>query len=104
MEQEKLFRFMIEHTLAMMIVFDEQGKVLYANPVAEKKLKYASNLCETSIIEIFPQEENLKDSLNKTEEEPRKLMAYRGNRTCFPVEVRVVRYPGSYQGKQEVYL
>lgn len=104
MEQEKLFQFMIEHTLAMMIVFDEQGKVLYANPVAEKKLKYASNLCETSIVEIFPQEEKLKDSLNKTEEDTRKLMAYRGNRTCFPVEVRVVRYPGSYQGKQEVYL
>lgn len=72
MEQEKLFQFMIEHTLAMMIVFDEQGKVLYANPVAEKKLKYASNLCKTSIVEIFPQEEKLKDSLNKTEEDPCK--------------------------------
>lgn len=104
MEQEKLFQFMIEHTLAMMIVFDAQGKVLYANPAAEKKLKYISGLCHASILEIFPNKEEIKDSLNKSTEEMQKLMAYRGNRTCFPVNVRVVPYPGSYEGRQEVYL
>lgn len=104
MEQEKLFQFMIEHTLAMMVVFDAQGTVLYANPAAEKKLKYVPNLCQTSIVEIFPQKESIKDTLNRATKEVQKLMAYRGNRTCFPVEVRVVRYPGSYQGRQEVYL
>lgn len=104
MEQEKLLQFMIEHTLAMMIVFDVQGKVLYANPVADKKLNYAEGLCQTSIIQIFPNKEEIKDCLNKSTEEMQKLMAYRGNRTCFPVNVRVVPYSGSYQGRQEVYL
>ena len=104
MEQEKLFQFMIEHTLAMMLVFDAQGNVLYANPVAEKKLKYAKDLCQVSMIEIFPNKEELKESLNKSIEEMQQIMAYRGNRTCFPVNVRVVQYPGSYLGEQEVYL
>lgn len=104
MEQTKLFQFMTEHALAMMIVFDVDGNILYANPTAENKLKYADNLCQCSIMDIFPKEEDIKESFNRTTEEMQKLMAYRGNRTCFPVDVKVMKYSGSYKGKQEVYL
>lgn len=104
MEQEKLFQFMIEYTVAMMIVFDADGNILYANPTAENKLKYADGLKNSSITEVFPKKEELKESLNKFTEDMQKLMAYRGNRTCFPVELKVVRYPESYEGKQDIYL
>ena len=104
MEQKKLFQFMIEYTVAMMIVFDATGNILYANPTAENKLKYADGLKNSSIMEVFPKKEDLKENLNKSTEDMQKLMAYRGNRTCFPVEVNVVRYPESYEGKQDIYL
>ena len=104
MEQADFFRFTIEQALEMMIVFDVSGKILYANPVAESMLKYKNTLCEELITEIFPMEEELKTVVEEYDGRVQKLMAYRGNRTCFPVNAKIVMYPGSYEGKSPVYL
>lgn len=104
MEQAELFRFTIEQTLEMMIFFEQKGTILYANPAAESMLKYPESLSNRSIAEIFPREEDLKVTLVKCMDEMQNLMAYRGNRTCFPVKVKLVKYPGNYQGKESVYL
>ena len=104
MEQAELFRFTVEQALEMMIVFDDDGTILYANPVAESMLKYPQSLSYISITEIFPIEEDLRVTLEKCVDEMQNLMAYRGNRTCFPVKVKVVKYPGEYRGKGTIYL
>lgn len=103
MEQTKLFQFTMEHVLEMVLVFDAEGRILYANPTAEKILKYKDALCHSCIDEIFPKED-IKENLHKYGEEEQKLMAYRGNRTCFPVNVKIIPYSGTYKGKQEVYV
>ena len=73
MEQTKLFEFMTEQALAMMIVFDADGKILYANPTAEQKLKYTGSLEQSSIVDIFPKKEDIRESFNKATEEMQKL-------------------------------
>ncbi len=80
MEQAKLFQFIAEHTLEMMIVFAADGRILYANPLAESKLKYTDRLQHYSIVDIFPKKEDIRESFNKSTEEMQMLMAYRGNK------------------------
>ena len=104
MEQANFFQFTIEQALEMMMVFDADGKILYANPIAENMLKYKDTLCGKCITEIFPMEEELRETVEKYAGEIQELMAYRGNRTCFPVKAKIVLYPETYQGKQPVYL
>ena len=104
MEWADFFQFTIEQALEMMIVFDVSGKILYANPAAENMLKYKDTLCGKCITEIFPTEEELRETVEKYAGEVQKLMAYRGNRTCFPVNAKIVLYPKTYQGQQPVYL
>lgn len=104
MEQANFFQFTIEQALEMMIVFDACGTILYANPAAENMLKYKDTLYGQCITEIFPMEEDLKECVEKYAGEVQKLMAYRGNRTCFPVNVKIVLCPETFQGKQPVYV
>ena len=49
-------------------------------------------------------EEELRETVEKYAGEVQKLMAYRGNRTCFPVNAKIVLYPKTYQGQPPVYL
>lgn len=104
MERTDFFQFTIEQALEIMIVFDGLGEILYANPAAENMLKYKEALCEKNIVDIFPMEKELTETLQNSIDKEQFLMAYRGNRTCFPVKVKYVLYPGIYQGKQPVYL
>lgn len=104
MERANFFQFTIEQALEMMIVFDANGEILYANPAAEKLLKYKDSLCGKCITEIFPMKEELRETVEKYAGEIQELMAYRGNRICFPVKAKIVLYPESFQGRQPVYL
>ncbi len=99
-----LYQFTIENAQEMMLVFDSGGQILYANRTAENLLKYKEELIEHSIADVFPMEENTVDKLKRESLELREYMAYRGNRTCFPVRVKILRYPGVFLEKEEVYL
>lgn len=104
MEQTKIFQFSVEQASEMVIVYKAGGRILYANPAAENMLKYREGLKKQRITDIFPMEEMWIVRPMKDEVYPQELMAYRGNRTCFPVKVKIVPYVKYYEGGKEVYL
>lgn len=104
MQWTDLFQFTIEHTSEMMIVYETGGQILYANSGAEALLKYKVALSTLKITEIFPMEEAwIKEPGNQrgTEQE---WMAYRGNRTCFPVRGKILPYTLENEKDGEIYL
>lgn len=105
MEWSRVFQFSMENALEMMLIFDIQGEILYANPAAENLLKYKNTVCGNQITEVFPNLEEIKRWYQMEEEtrEIHSLMAYRGNRTCFPVKAKIIFCPWKYQERQ-VYL
>ena len=103
MEQNGLFQFSIDNALEMILIFDESGKIQYANQMAGKLLEYNDELCRSLITDVFPgtfEIENNEMILNVNTEEPfQSLMAYRKNKTCFPVKARILVYEEG-QGKE----
>lgn len=102
MVQNGIFQFSMEYVLEMVLIYDIYGEILYANPLAEELLKYKESVCGCDIMEVFPGLEEIKNVQND-KNDIHTLMAYRGNRTCFPTKTRIVLYPDGYEGR-EVYL
>ena len=98
MEHGSFFQFAIEQALEMMIVFDKDKKILYANPTAENTLKYPGFLKGKSMMDLFSMEERSFEKIQRTKGEVVEGMAYRGNRTCFAVKIKIVPYG---EGKSE---
>lgn len=96
MEQSGLFQFSIDNALEMILIFDGSGRIVYANQIAGKLLEYNEELCGSLITDIFPGtfeiENNLLVLTKEFEEPSQNLMAYRKNRTCFPVKVKFHAY------------
>ncbi len=95
MEQSRDYVFPIEDTLEMILVFDEAGRISYANVAARQKLEYDNDLCGRHISDVFPntfppdKEELEIDGC--AGQELLNLVAYRKNMTCFPVEAKIIR-------------
>lgn len=87
--------FSMEDALEMIIRFDRNGTISYANAAARHKLEYDDALCGGYISEVFPN----TFSKGKEKEEAEALLtgeicslaAYRQNHTCFPVEAKIVK-------------
>ena len=92
MDQNSLFRFAVDNALDMVMIFDDSGTIIYANQAACKKLEYYEELYRSPISEIFPAEFEIHDGVMsntcKMDGSLQQMMAYRKNRTCFPVEVK----------------
>ena len=92
MDQNSLFRFAVDNAIGMIIIFDDSGTILYANKTAGKRLEYYDELINESITEIFPGEFKVNaDEVTSSYEmngELHSMMAYRKNRTCFPVRAK----------------
>ncbi|MCM1262818.1 MAG: ATP-binding protein [Butyrivibrio sp.] len=95
--------FPVEDALEMIFAFDKAGVIFYSNTAAKKKLEYEDDLCGSHISDIF------LNTFKSTEEgfetdypfghEQQNLIAYRKNRTCFPVEAKIIESknkPGTY--------
>ena len=89
MDQNSLFRYAVDNSLSIVMIFDDSGTILYANQTACKKLEYYEELCRSPISEIFPGEFEVHDGVLsntcKMDGSLQSVMAYRKNRTCFPV-------------------
>lgn len=96
MEQNGLFQFSIDNILGILLIFDENGTILYANKAAEEKLEYNGHVPGQRIDTIFPGEFEMQGELLsfhiKADEAIHNIMAYRENRTCFPVEIKLLSY------------
>lgn len=99
MEQNDLFQFSMDHALELIFVFESNGLITYANLAAKQQLEYGDELCGCFIRDIFPAEfQEIGTQFDMDYEfgpTIRDMMAYRKNRTCFPVRVRIMRYDGA---------
>lgn len=103
MDREEMAWFPIDDALEMVLMFDGVGTIFYANRTAMTALGYENELCGKHISAVFPGTFEEAGESFKTEYEfghgVQKLLAYRKNLTCFPVEVRIapsVKKQGSY--------
>ena len=86
--------FPVENALEIILVFNWTGIITYANAAAKEKLEYGDELCGSHISEIFPNTFNADEGGFETDypfgNEIKNLVAYRKNRTCFPVAARII--------------
>lgn len=94
MEQEDCYIFPIEDALEMILMFDQTGRIFYANAMARMKLEYQDDLCGRHINDIFPNTFQVDGNHFTTDylfdSSVQKLVAYRKNLTCFPVEAKII--------------
>lgn len=115
--EEGIGTFPAEDALEMVLMFDREGTILYANDAAHRKLGYAregdseDGLKGRPIGDVLPgfsfpegsaggDSQGISGECGGTDSEgTRHLVMYRRNRTCFPVETKTVpsrRDPGTY--------
>lgn len=94
MEQSRNLMFPVENALEMILMFGRDGKISYGNLMAREKLGYEEDLCICHISHIFPGTFRQTDDGFETDISfggaLQGMTAYRRNRTCFPVEARIV--------------
>lgn len=98
MDMMGLFQFSLDNASEIIMIFNADGVIVYANKAAELKLEYNNQVCGHRITDIFPEQFNLAENSfvlrHEEEKELQNAMAYRGNRTCFPVKLRFFAYEG----------
>ena len=82
--------------MEMVLVFDDSGKILYANRSAKEALMYYDDLCGCPIAEIFPGEFTMQNGgmgyTCRMDGTFQSMMAYRRNKTCFPAKVKILTH------------
>lgn len=105
MEQGGLFQFSIDNALEIVLIFDGSGRIVYANQSAKRQLEYDEELCGSLITDIFPGAFHIEEGLLVLEcrmaEVLQNMMAYRRNRTCFPVRMKLLLYENPDGGCRE---
>jgi signal transduction histidine kinase len=86
MEIEKAALFCTEHMEEMAFFFDREGTILFANEKAGQLTGYGEGLTSEKMDTIFP------GILESPSAELETRSAYRRNRTCFPVRVKILPY------------
>ena len=102
-EKEKIeqkWQHFFEHSLEMVLFFDEKGTIVEGNNTAKAELGYGDDLEGRSICCIFPRVlQYEKDKLEVFDDDARQRMkeeksfetvAYRKNQTCFAVDLKIV--------------
>ncbi|MBS7303764.1 MAG: hypothetical protein KIG50_06480 [Lachnospiraceae bacterium] len=96
MERRDLLQFSIDNVLEIILIFDGTGTIIYANRTSEQQLEYKNSLCGCKITEVFPGEFTIEKNVlrlqYKADGTIHNMMAYRGNRTCFPTDVKLLAY------------
>lgn len=101
--EERIFHFALDHALEIVLVFGDDGKIVYANHAAKEQLEFGEDIYNRYIEDIFPNEfQTMTGSFVMKKDFVREqvdIMAYRRNQTCFPVRVvftKVQDNPGQY--------
>lgn len=93
---QSVLLYSMGYALEIMFLFDETGRITYANDTAKRLLEYGDELCGTMVTDIFPGDFWIVDQgfETKCDFTPKvlHLMAYRKNRTCFSVEAKILRH------------
>lgn len=99
MNRSDLYEFTMEYVLELILLFDNNGVIIYANEAARQQLEYDEELCGCLIGDIFPGECRDIDAQFERNylmgADIHDMTAYRKNRTCFPVRAKFARYDGT---------
>ncbi len=99
MELANLFQFAADNSLEMIMVFNDFGRIAYANKRAKELTEFEDDLCGSYISDIypglFPKDVRVEDA-EVTIGEIYDGMAYRKNKTCFQTRVKVMEYESQY--------
>ena len=91
--QDSIFRFSMDNALEMAFIFENNGKIIYANKSAKQQLSYGE---DCFISEIFPEAFEVTDNGLAANcsfgMELQEMMAYRRNKTCFLVAARILQF------------
>lgn len=100
MNQSGIFTYVLEHMSDMVICFNQSGVITYGNDSARNKLEYKDGLEQSAVWEIFPvnfsKTENAFVAELEFNGEIVEMMAYRKNKTCFPVEATFTQLENGY--------
>jgi len=95
MNQDSFYWFVMDNALEMIFSFGDSGVITYANAAAKETLEYGEALCGTHISAVFPNTFHVTWGGFKTDfefgEQLQDDMAYRKNRTCFHVELKIIK-------------
>lgn len=87
--EARVMQFALDNALEIVLVFGDDGKIIYANRTAKEQLEFGQDIYNRYIEDIFPNEfQTMTGSfLMKKDfvEERKEIMAYRRNQTCFPL-------------------
>ncbi len=97
LQGEDVYRLM-EASLEIILKFDNQGRILYGNALAQEELGYGEKLTQLGMDTLFPGELHLENDCFPLEtlEKMEEGMMYRKNGTCFPVRMRTVIEKGNH--------
>lgn len=87
---EDIYSF-VDASLEIILKFDDNGHILYANSLAKEELGYGEALSEVNLEKLFPAELHMEEgsfSLDAVRKMTEGMM-YRKNGTCFPVRMAV---------------
>ncbi len=94
MEHNEYMQLLMDNALEIIIIFDEDGLIKYANSTAKRMLEYEELVIRSFISDILPGECKNEDGKlkfdNEVNNEVSDMMVYRKNRTCFPVKGKFV--------------
>ena len=94
MAQEDILRLSMKYAMEMILLFKRDGKIIYANEVAKQQIAAGEELKGYCIVDIFPN--NFTGTMTGIDIEcilwgkRQDMMAYRLNKTCFPVDVQIM--------------
>ena len=95
MTQESIFHFFMDNALEIALLFEKNGKIIYANESAKQQLSDGEEWKGCLISDIFPAVFEMTDSGLRANcsfgQERQEMMAYRKNKTCFPVKTRMLQ-------------
>lgn len=101
--EERIFHFALDHALEAVLVFGDDGKIIYANGTAKEQSEFGEDIYNRYIEDIFPNEfQTMTGSFLMKKNFVREsldMMAYRRNQTCFPVRAvftKIHDNPGQY--------
>lgn len=101
------FTQITDQMLDILLLFHENGKILYANQNAKREFGYEDGFETFSIRDLFPillqQIDDFREYAANQKDEQIETIAYRKNQTCFPVEIRISPVHGE-QTYTEIYL
>lgn len=99
MEQGVAEAFILQHSLELILIIKKDGVIRFANETALENLGW-ERLEGRSVMEVFPGSFHMEESELVPDcefsMERQAMNAYRENRTCFPVKVRLLAQEGEY--------